>query len=560
MTRDIGFLTLVSFSIALASDPNLIDTHAPSDPALIDLDALTLASDPALIDTHAPSATYTHTHTRTQTNPPVLARRLPGPLDDSCRCNGHQWDGHGASCTTASSDKLWCYVNTGYCVDKKNGWGRCMGIQGDTRRCKNSGDCKNCEDAQDSKHDDYQTNFDGKKIGERQSEPSCGWDECPWVKLKFSHIACEATYLQRFHLQTGESDMCRTKDVNSVRDAADCASQCYRKRNWGCKGFGLSGLKCHFIRSGSTKNGIYKDDPKCGHNPELVWYTKKAQICAASEHMMCECTGHVFFGNKYATGQQGDSNDITSFEQMKEKDFKQKVVRGQVKCSSADMGGDPLQGHAKHCYCIKQDASLGPSGQGSGSDYYAGVVLEDDKGCPAPLVGSRGPCETCFHSSHCENEPVYSCDPFIKKCVEAILISNGTDPYTRSKCLYPMATLGNVPFTKMPGTMPYNAEGQCAHPQMSCYPCDDIHCDKYKGCDDCSDDWEVAYQATNNEDRPIQYMNWITWANLQSSSTAEFGKRNCLMAKVNEAHGLLARIHFHIFGLLLAMFAQTLSF
>jgi len=279
---------------------------------------------------------------------------------------------------------------------------------------------------------------------------------------------------------------------------------------------------------------LYKDAKKCGHNPELAWYTKNAQICAASEHMMCECTGHVFFGNKYATGQQGDSNDITSFEQMKEKDFKQKVVRGQVKCSSADMGGDPLQGHAKHCYCIKQDASLGPSGQGSGSDYYAGVVLEDDKGCPAPLVGSRGPCETCFHSSHCENEPVYSCDPFIKKCVKASLnISNRTDAYTRSGCLYLMA-----------------------YPSATKKPCNDIQCDKYIGCDDCST--EVVYEAARNG--AMETMNWITWANLQTSSRAEFKTRNCLMAKVSEAHGLLARIHFHIFGLLLAMFAQTLSF
>ena len=79
-------------------------------------------------------------------------------------------------------------------------------------------------------------------------------------------------------------------------------------------------------------------------------------VCAEKDDDMCNCYGKVYYGKKYVSGKPG-SGTTTSFEQLQESNYKMKVSQGQLQCSHGSMGGDPLSGYAKWCYCLPQASS-----------------------------------------------------------------------------------------------------------------------------------------------------------------------------------------------------------
>lgn len=76
-------------------------------------------------------------------------------------------------------------------------------------------------------------------------------------------------------------------------------------------------------------------------------------VCADAENKDCACNGDVYFGLKFANGKPGDGK-LTTFERVKQSDFKKKTVSGSIKCSTDAFGGeDPLPGFFKYCFCEK---------------------------------------------------------------------------------------------------------------------------------------------------------------------------------------------------------------
>ena len=73
-------------------------------------------------------------------------------------------------------------------------------------------------------------------------------------------------------------------------------------------------------------------------------------VCAASEFATCKCSGVVYYGKKYVSGRPG-SGQTTSFDQLKTSPFKQKQIAGEIACTYSAMGGDPMSGYHKWCYC-----------------------------------------------------------------------------------------------------------------------------------------------------------------------------------------------------------------
>lgn len=73
-------------------------------------------------------------------------------------------------------------------------------------------------------------------------------------------------------------------------------------------------------------------------------------LCAESEGLTCKCTGTVYYGQKYVSGRSG-TGWTTTLPQLLAESHKARNVVGVVPCTDRALGGDPLPGAAKHCYC-----------------------------------------------------------------------------------------------------------------------------------------------------------------------------------------------------------------
>merc|ERR1712054_566604 len=78
----------------------------------------------------------------------------------------------------------------------------------------------------------------------------------------------------------------------------------------------------------------------------------RTSVCAQSEGQTCRCSGRVYYGRKFLNGQPG-SGQTTTFEQMTSSAVSHRTVEEQVTCSNDGMGGDPLHGYYKWCYCVE---------------------------------------------------------------------------------------------------------------------------------------------------------------------------------------------------------------
>lgn len=83
-----------------------------------------------------------------------------------------------------------------------------------------------------------------------------------------------------------------------------------------------------------------------------------ATVCAEKEGATCKCKGNVTYGLAFAKGKPGAGN-ATTFEQATAKPFKSKLVKDTIVCSHAAMGGDPLPGFFKSCWCSPTAVSAG---------------------------------------------------------------------------------------------------------------------------------------------------------------------------------------------------------
>lgn len=77
----------------------------------------------------------------------------------------------------------------------------------------------------------------------------------------------------------------------------------------------------------------------------------KPYICAENDGDSCECDGKVYYGKKFMDGRPGGGVK-TTWEQMLFFGHKVKDVNGRVTCNTRYMGGDPIWGYYKHCYCV----------------------------------------------------------------------------------------------------------------------------------------------------------------------------------------------------------------
>lgn len=105
--------------------------------------------------------------------------------------------------------------------------------------------------------------------------------------------------------------------------------------NGGMGGDPLSGFYKHCIcDSGSSNDGT----------------SSSASVCAQGEGANCQCDGTVYYGAKHVNGRPG-GGQTTSLDQLKSRGYKSRSVSGSISCSSGAMGGDPLYGFYKYCYC-----------------------------------------------------------------------------------------------------------------------------------------------------------------------------------------------------------------
>jgi hypothetical protein len=81
-----------------------------------------------------------------------------------------------------------------------------------------------------------------------------------------------------------------------------------------------------------------------GYNPG-----PQIEICA-QEDATCTCTGTVFYGRKFVSGQPG-SGTVTTLGGLQAHTYVEKAVTGSIVCNTAAMGSDPANGYTKHCIC-----------------------------------------------------------------------------------------------------------------------------------------------------------------------------------------------------------------
>ena len=96
------------------------------------------------------------------------------------------------------------------------------------------------------------------------------------------------------------------------------------------------------------------------------------------------------------------------------------------------------------------------------------------KACTPPADASRGRCETCFHSTQCDQAQNFYCCPFLRRCVNA----------------------SNMPC--------YGSGNAVCNPR-----CQSSTCDPTEGCLDCQGCQHVGLGKTYG---------WLEWANLEGSS------------------------------------------
>lgn len=94
-----------------------------------------------------------------------------------------------------------------------------------------------------------------------------------------------------------------------------------------------------------------------GARVSLAGSNQAPQVCALGEGATCVCSGVVHYGLKYVNGKPG-GGQTTTFDRLMASPSKQKQVTGQISCSSSAMGGDPLSGYYKWCYCEQAVATV----------------------------------------------------------------------------------------------------------------------------------------------------------------------------------------------------------
>lgn len=109
----------------------------------------------------------------------------------------------------------------------------------------------------------------------------------------------------------------------------------------------------------SCSNGGMGGDPLYGYYKYCLCEAAKVSgaspfVCAHGEGANCQCDGTVYYGAKFVGGRPG-GGQTTSFDQLKARGYRTKSVSGSTSCSSGAMGGDPLYGYYKYCYCLPRE-------------------------------------------------------------------------------------------------------------------------------------------------------------------------------------------------------------
>ncbi len=76
-----------------------------------------------------------------------------------------------------------------------------------------------------------------------------------------------------------------------------------------------------------------------------------ATVCASQEGDACQCTGNVFYGQKFANG--GDSGPMSTLAQLEAAPHVFAHLEGSEACSNT-VFGDPFVNHLKYCFCAPQ--------------------------------------------------------------------------------------------------------------------------------------------------------------------------------------------------------------
>jgi hypothetical protein len=107
-------------------------------------------------------------------------------------------------------------------------------------------------------------------------------------------------------------------------------------------------------------------------------HTLYDSICA-NEGGTCACHGTVYYGMRYVD-QNASPKIENTFDQMTAFNYRTKNVSGSVVCGIAGMGGDPLSGKAKNCFCT------GASVHNAIPISVRGMVWYNDKAFPAAVL------------------------------------------------------------------------------------------------------------------------------------------------------------------------------
>lgn len=123
-------------------------------------------------------------------------------------------------------------------------------------------------------------------------------------------------------------------------------------------------------RSISCEGGTLGTCTRGGISSMYIGYgvTCAPHFICASEQDECSCIGQVHYGRRYLDGTAG-SGALTSLEKMHETNYSTMNVSGNIHCNNTAFGGDPLDNHSKHCYCIPETRWCNEAMSGNGEDY-----------------------------------------------------------------------------------------------------------------------------------------------------------------------------------------------
>jgi len=128
---------------------------------------------------------------------------------------------------------------------------------------------------------------------------------------------------------------------------------------------------------------------KCSAEPA----PQAATICAHHpDELTCSCTGTVYFGKRFKTGNPG-SGAVTTFAELKAGDHETKSVTGSILCTSAQFGPDPALGFYKHCYCEVVSKCEGVTCSAKDQCHEAGVCDPQTGTCSDPFATSGKTCD-----------------------------------------------------------------------------------------------------------------------------------------------------------------------